>query len=200
MKNTYTMKKTIFILCWGLIMMTTLGACNKKDEVNPRTNSSNNTSNAPSSIQFNLKEFIGIYDAQIVNYADASSLVVSRSEDGFTGNKVWISAQWDRVNGSKVAVELTEEQANGDVTVVIPKQIINDSLEIEGKGTFYYYNNDFYLDIDYSINSSTESNSFGLVAIKKVYSQNIIVNVNVDCSCDCQCDGKECDCVCTCEE
>lgn len=200
MKNTYTMKKSIFILCWMLLAAVALNACNEKEEVKPTNNFSNNNNNTSSPLRFDLKEFIGIYDAQIINYADASSLVVSRGPDGFTGNKVWISTNWDRVNGAKVAVELTEEQSNGDVSVVIPKQIVNDSLEIEGKGTFYYYNDDFYLDIDYNIDNGTEAKSFGLVAIKKVYSQNVIVNVNVDCSCDCQCDGQECDCVCTCEE
>ncbi|WP_299456554.1 hypothetical protein [uncultured Microscilla sp.] len=189
------MKKTAFILLWAIVALSLLNACGKKNEIVPTNNLSNNTG-----IRFDLKEFIGIYDAQMVNYADAYSLVVSRTEEGFNGNKVWISAKWNRVNGAKVAVELTNEQPNGDVTVVIPKQIILDSLEIEGKGTFYYYNDDFYLDIDYSLSNGAESNSFGMIAIKKVYSQNVIVNVNVDCSCECTCDGNDCDCVCDCEE
>lgn len=182
------MKKTALIVWCAAVGLLFLNACGRKSTPEPQQP------------VFNLKEFIGIYEAQLINQTATSSLVISRGVEGFDGNQVWIGGKWDGTNGNRIRAAVTKEQRNGDVEVEIPQQILQDSLSVEGKGTFYYFNDDFYLDIDYTITNGTNAKHYGLVAIKKVYNQNVTINVNVDCECDCKCDGNDCDCTCACDD
>lgn len=196
MKNTCTMNTNILNLYFALLLITLLGACGKKDTSDPIPQQQQQSQG----VSFNLKEFIGVYDATMVNYATELPMVISRATQGFQGNQVWIGSNWDGTNGAKVMAELTEGSVYSDVVVKIPNQTLNDSLAIEGEGTFYYYKDDFYFDVDYTIINKDKTTAYGLVAIKKVYTQNVIINIDVNCECECVCDGTECDCACTCDQ
>ncbi|HAS46324.1 MAG TPA: hypothetical protein DCS93_37935 [Microscillaceae bacterium] len=187
------MKKTILNYAILLVLVGLSTACYKDPHVAPGNAGT-------STLGFNLKEFIGIYEAQVLNYVNNSSLVVSRVDDSFLGNQLWIGAQWNGVQGSRVKVDIIEEKSNGDVVIQIPPQSLSDSVTIEGQGTFYYFDNDFFLDANYSLTENNETNNFNLVAVKKVFNQNVIVNISVDCACDCVCNGSDCDCTCTCDD
>jgi len=189
------MKKTILNYAYFLMLIGLLSACHKDPQVTPNYN----TTGSPT-LDFNLKEFIGIYEAQVLNYVNTSSLVVSRVDDGFRGNQLWLGAQWNGAQGARVKVDIIEEKSNGDVVIRIPSQSLNDSITIEGQGTFYYFDNDFFLDAHYSLTENNETNNFSLVAVKKVFNQNIIINISVNCACDCECDGEDCECTCDCDD
>lgn len=185
------MKKTIFYYSGFIACLLLLTSCYKKPHVDPSQPST------PFS-GLNLKEFIGIYEAQQLNFVNTSSLVISKVDD-FQGSQLWVGAQWDGVNGARVKVDITEK-ANRDILVNIPQQKLNDSTLIEGTGTFYYYDNDFFLDINYNLSQGDQVNNFSLVAVKKVYNQAITINISVNCNCDCECNGEDCECTCDCDD
>ncbi|OJJ21619.1 hypothetical protein BKI52_13995 [marine bacterium AO1-C] len=188
------MKKTILNYAYLFLIIGLLASCHKDPKVEPRQSGGNQI------LGFNLKEFIGIYEAQVLNYANTSSLVVSRVDESFRGNQLWVGAQWDGTQGARVKADIIEEKSNGEVVISISLQSINDSTMIEGQGTFYYFDNDFFLDVNYNLTQNNQTTNYSMVAVKKVFNQNVIINISVDCECDCVCDGSDCDCTCTCDD
>ena len=188
------MKKTILNYVWALVLLGVFSACDQNQEVAPHQPTAQTSG-------FNLKEFIGIYEAQVLNFVNTSSLVISRVDERFQGSQMWIGAHWEGTEGARVKINIVERNNNNGETIInIPSQAINDAVTIDGRGTFYYYDGDFFLDVNYNLTQNNKTNNYSIVAVKKVFNQSVIVNVSVDCECECECDGDDCDCTCDCDD